>query len=160
MRITDHVGSMLAMQTRAATPTPQAQTEDESNTTATTSAPTTSAPPPIISAASSDDTSTSDNEPQSAYDRILEVGFSQYADELEAQKLKEMREEILAAMGLSEESLAKMSPDQRNVIEKMVAEEIARRIEGSAVLNDNANDEKIVPGQNTGALIPSAGGWI
>lgn len=108
MRITDHVGSMLAMQTRAATPTPQAQTEDESNTTATTSAPTTSAPPPIISAASSDDTSTSDNEPQSAYDRILEVGFSQYADELEAQKLKEMREEILAAMGLSEESLAKM----------------------------------------------------
>ena len=158
MRITDHVGSMLAMQTRAAAQNINVQTEDESDATATMSAPATSLPPPAQSAASADDTSTSDGEPKSAFDRIVEVGFTQYAAELEAQKLKEMREKILLEMGLSEEALAKMSPEQRGIIEKMIAEEIARRIEGSAALNDDTKEAKLMPEQNTGGLNPVGGG--
>jgi len=158
MRITDHSGSMLAMQTRPTLPSPEAPTDGENSATTTTSAPATSAPPPAQRAASSSDTTTADDEPKSAYDKIVEAGFSQFVADLEEEKLKKLREKILAGMGLTEEDLAKMTTEQRDVIEKMIAEEIKRRIEGGAVLNGDSKDGKLMPEQNSGSLNPVGGG--
>lgn len=69
------------------------------------------------------------------FQKIVEKGFFKYMEEMEAQKMKELREKILGAMGLTEEMLAKMSPEQRAVIEKAVAEEIRRRLTAAAEIS-------------------------
>ena len=61
-------------------------------------------------------------------DEINELGFGAYAEEIHAKKMEELREKILAAMGLSEDELSNMPPDQRNRIEKMIAQEIQKRL--------------------------------
>ncbi|MBT3305556.1 MAG: hypothetical protein HN377_03640 [Alphaproteobacteria bacterium] len=65
---------------------------------------------------------------------IRDKGFGAYAEEVRAEKLAEMREEILAAMGLDEESLAKLSPEQRDVIERAVSQQIQKRLAAERAL--------------------------
>jgi len=47
---------------------------------------------------------------------------------------KRIREEILASMGLTEEDLAKMSPEKRAIIEKTIAAEIQKRMAAEALM--------------------------
>ncbi|MCP4672351.1 MAG: hypothetical protein GY857_13720 [Desulfobacula sp.] len=64
---------------------------------------------------------------------IKEKGLVSYIMELHEDKI---REEILASMGLTEKDLAKMSPEQRASIEKLIAEEIQKRLAAEALLQD------------------------
>lgn len=70
------------------------------------------------------------------FDRIKEVGFLKYVNEVREEKL---REQILAEMGLTEEALKLMSPEERMDIEKRIAEEIQKRQEAQSAL---AREEK------------------
>lgn len=67
-------------------------------------------------------------------EEIREKGFGAYAEEINEKKLEELREKILAAMGLSEDDLENMSPEQRGKIEKMIALEIQNRLAAEGAL--------------------------
>ncbi len=67
---------------------------------------------------------------------VREKGFSAYAEEINEKKLEELRQKILASMGLSESDLENMSPGQREKIEKMIALEIQQRLAAEDVLED------------------------
>ena len=80
------------------------------------------------------------DEPEAAQtdmDFIRENGFAAYAKEVEKRKMEEMREEILARMGLSEEDLDKMPAEQRAAIEDLIAQEIQRRMQANAEAEDD-----------------------
>lgn len=68
-------------------------------------------------------------------DEIRDKGFGAYAEEINEKKLEELRRKILAAMGLSEDDLEKMSPEQRGQIEKMIALEIQQRLSAEDALD-------------------------
>lgn len=68
-------------------------------------------------------------DPESDLGRILEKGFRAWAEEEQEKKLEELRKKILEKMGLSEEDLSNMSPEQRAAIEDIVAAEIRKRLE-------------------------------
>lgn len=73
---------------------------------------------------------------------VREKGFRSYAEELNERKLEELRAKILASMGLSEEKLQNMSPEQREKIEEIVAVEIQERLSAESILDDdNASGE-------------------
>ncbi len=65
---------------------------------------------------------------------IKEKGFRAYAEELQARKMKELREKILERMGLSEDDLNNMPADQRATVEDIIAREIQRRMQANAEL--------------------------
>lgn len=71
-------------------------------------------------------------------DEIRDKGFGTYADEIHAKKMEELREKILASMGLSEGGLENMTPEQRSQIEKMVALEIQKRLAAEDALDEDA----------------------
>ena len=71
---------------------------------------------------------------------IQEKGFQAYAKEINDEKLAELRKKILDQMGLSEEDLAKMSGEQRNMIEKLIAEEIRERLAAQAEMKAKGKD--------------------
>lgn len=73
-----------------------------------------------------------------AVERIKEIGFSQWAEELRVRKIEEMRAEILAAMGLTERDLAGMDPDGRATVEQMIQQEIQERMAASSLTTDRA----------------------
>lgn len=96
---------------------------------------------------------------KSLLERILEHGFSQFAADLEKEKLAKMREEILVSMGLNEEMLSQMPPEQRQAIEKMIAEEIRRRMEAASAVNnggEEANGSAEMSGKSIGANAPAS----
>ncbi len=64
---------------------------------------------------------------------IKEKGLISYIMELREKKI---REEILTSMGLTEEDLAKMPPEQRATIEKLIAEETQKRLTAESLLQD------------------------
>lgn len=65
---------------------------------------------------------------KSLIDEIREKGFVAYTQEIEEKKKEELRAKILGEMGLSEEALEKMSPEQRAEIEKLINAEILKRM--------------------------------
>ncbi|NQV84864.1 MAG: hypothetical protein HQ494_13715 [Rhodospirillales bacterium] len=67
-------------------------------------------------------------------EEIRDKGFGAYAEKVRAEKLAEMREKILTAMGLDEESLAKLSPEQRANIERAVSQQIQKRLAAERAL--------------------------
>ena len=67
--------------------------------------------------------------------RIREIGFRAYVEELNEKKIEELREKILQAMGYSKESLEKMSPGQRAAIEKLVDDELQRRLAANTLIH-------------------------
>ncbi|PKN18906.1 MAG: hypothetical protein CVU71_08935 [Deltaproteobacteria bacterium HGW-Deltaproteobacteria-6] len=62
---------------------------------------------------------------------IKEKGLVAYIMELHARRL---REEVLESMGLTEEDLGKMTPEQRAAVEKTIAEEIQKRMAAESIL--------------------------
>lgn len=68
---------------------------------------------------------------------IKEKGLVAYIMELHAKRL---REEVLESMGLTEEDLGKMSPEQRAAVEKTIAEEIQKRMAAESILQ-KGNDQ-------------------
>lgn len=73
---------------------------------------------------------------------IKENGILAYIEENHKRKLEELREEILQNMGLTEETLSQMSPEQRGLIEKAISEEIQKRLAAEAAMNGGLNDDK------------------
>lgn len=102
---------------------------------------------PIADLAASGSKSKLDQEPawkaefRQTFKDILDVGFRAYTDNIRAEKLEELREKILEAMGLSEEDLENMPASQRDQIERMVALEIQKRLTAEDALTDN-DEEK------------------
>jgi hypothetical protein len=78
---------------------------------------------------------------QDTLKEIQEKGFQAYAKEINDEKLAEMRKKILDEMGISEEDLAKMSAEQRNTIEKMIAEEIRERLAAQAEMKAKGDNK-------------------
>ena len=77
-------------------------------------------------------------ERQRLLEEIREKGFRTYVDDLEKEKMEELRRKILASMGLTEEDLAKMPADQRAAIEKAISEEIQKRLAASNLTKNDA----------------------
>ena len=77
---------------------------------------------------------------------ILDQGFRAYADNIRAEKLEELREKILEAMGLSEEDLENMPASQRDQIERMVALEIQQRLTAKDALTDTPEEKASTTG--------------
>lgn len=76
-------------------------------------------------------------------DEINDKGFASYADKIQEKKLEELREKILASMGLSEQDLENMLPAQREQIEKMVAQEMQERLASEDALDAGTGDEAV-----------------
>jgi len=74
-------------------------------------------------------------------DYIREHGMRAYAEEVHKQKLEELREKILEAMGLTEEALSRMPADQRLEIEKMISQEIQKRVATDSLVNGGSESE-------------------
>ena len=77
------------------------------------------------------------NAPMTDLEFIREKGFAAYAEEVEKQKMEELREQILNRMGLSEDDLEKMPAEKRAAIEDLIAQEIQRRMQANAEAEDN-----------------------
>lgn len=125
----------------------------------TSAAPAAPAPKAAPQAAKGDGAGDADTGGEkSMLERILESGFSQFAADLEKEKLAQMREEILGAMGLTEEMLQHMTPEQRKQIEDMVAAEIRKRLEAASAVNNGGEDAKgsvEMGGKSIGANAPA-----
>ena len=67
---------------------------------------------------------------------IKEKGLVAYIME---QHAKRVREEVMDLLGVSEEELAEMSPEQRSAIEKRIAEETKKRLEAESCMQKNNN---------------------
>jgi len=74
-------------------------------------------------------------------ERIREKGFVAFVDDLQEEKLKELRKKILESMGYSQEDLSAMSPEQRAQVEKIVDNEIIKRMAASAALKTQGKDQ-------------------
>jgi hypothetical protein len=68
---------------------------------------------------------------------IREHGFRHYAEEVHKQKMEELREKILEAMGMTEEELAEMPAAQRQAIEDVIAREIEARMAANSMMNSD-----------------------
>lgn len=73
---------------------------------------------------------------------IREHGFTTYVKEIEERKIEEMRAKILRSMGLDEEKLAAMDADDRQAIEKAIAEAIEQRLNGNTLANAELGKSK------------------
>lgn len=76
---------------------------------------------------------------------IREHGFRQYAEKLHEEKMEEMRKKILEEMGLTEEALQQMSPEQRQMIEEGIQREIEARMAANAAMNDGERADQANP---------------
>ncbi len=74
---------------------------------------------------------------------LKKEGFTGFFKKIQEEKMKELREKILEEMGLTEETLAKMPPEQRATIEKMIAKEIAMRMSAESALEDDKETDSI-----------------
>lgn len=77
---------------------------------------------------------------------ILDQGFRAYTDNIRVEKLEELREKILEAMGLTEEELEKLPASQRDQIERMVALEIQQRLTAEDALTDTPEEKAATTG--------------
>lgn len=112
-------------------------------------------PPPPVTTASASSEQTNDEEEsaeKTLIEQILEGGLTKFIEEMEAKKKAELREKILKGMGLTEQDLANMTPEQRKLIEQAVENEIKRRMEAAAALRKDKNDPASMPGAGTTSL--------
>jgi len=72
---------------------------------------------------------------------IREHGMRAYAEDVHKQKMEEIREKILQAMGLTEEGLSEMSTDLRMEIEKMIAQEVQKQVAADSLSNGGSAPE-------------------
>ena len=85
----------------------------------------------------------SENSCESDLATIREKGFLSYFKELQAEKLEELREKILNSMGITEEDLSKMPPEQRSAIENIISEEIKKRLAAGAIMENGEDKAKV-----------------
>jgi hypothetical protein len=85
---------------------------------------------------------------------IREKGFGSFVKEMQQDKMKKLREEILRGMGLSEDDLSKMDPNRRAETERMIADKIRQRLAAQSVVQSDG------PGAQAGNSPPQvlAGG--
>lgn len=67
---------------------------------------------------------------------IREHGMQAFVEAEHARKIEEMREKLLEAMGLTEESLSEMSGEQRAAIEQTINNEIKRQLAAESMMNE------------------------
>lgn len=77
---------------------------------------------------------------------IEKNGFSAYVRNLEKEKIEKIRKDILDRMGLSEADLSKLPPEQRAMIEDMIAQEIKLRLAASSAMNNSDSGNKAQSG--------------
>lgn len=95
---------------------------------------------------------------QSDLETIREKGFSAFVEELQQRKIEELREKLLAQMGLDEESLAALSAEQQQTIETLISQEIQRRMAATSALNsEEFGLGQGVGGQGVGGAIEAGG---
>lgn len=76
-------------------------------------------------------------------EEIKEKGFGKYAADMQQEKLeKEIREKVLAALGLSEDQLASLPAGQRALIEKTIQETIAQEVQAKMEEGMQENKDK------------------
>lgn len=112
-------------------------------------------PPPPVTTDSASTGQTGDEEEsaeKTLIEQILEGGFTKFVEEIEAKKKADMREKILKAMGLTEQDLVLMPPEQRKLIEQAIENEIKRRMEAAAALRKDKDDPTSMPGAGTTSL--------
>lgn len=85
-----------------------------------------------------------DGEP-TLIEKIRDQGMQAFIEEMKEKKKEEMRQKILMEMGLSEETLSKMSPEARAEIEKIIAAEIKKRMQAENEL-DRQQKGQVGPG--------------
>lgn len=73
---------------------------------------------------------------------IKEKGFMAYVRDVEKEKLENIRKEILERMGLTEEDLANLPPNQRRMIEDIIAREIQVQITASSLKKNDHSDDR------------------
>jgi hypothetical protein len=84
-----------------------------------------------------------------ALDEIRDKGLETYAKEQQAKKIEEMRKKILESMGLTEDSLAAQPPDQRAAVEKMIDQEVAKRLAAKSIVDNDGTDNPTTLGAAT-----------
>lgn len=75
-----------------------------------------------------------------AIEKIREQGMRAYAEEMHKKKIEELRAKILEKMGLTEEDLQNMPPEQRKTIEDMVSNEVAARMAVDSMANGGGDE--------------------
>lgn len=109
-------------------------------------------PPPPASTSSGQAGGEEESAEKTLIEQILDGGFTRFVEEIEAKKKAELREKILKAMGLTEQDLILMPPEQRKLIEQSIESEIKRRMEALAALRKDKNDPSAMPGAGTTSL--------
>ncbi|MCW9045696.1 MAG: hypothetical protein OQK35_05135 [Alphaproteobacteria bacterium] len=89
-----------------------------------------------------------DKEELTDFEYLKKYGFTEYAEKVREEKIAEIREKLLKAMGLTEESLAELPASQRAQIESRIAEEIERRM----AANSEVNQDKSALNETLGEL--------
>ena len=114
---------------------------------------------PPTQVAKSQDKEEDDQREKTPFEKIAEHGFSKFAEDLKAEKLEKMREEILKSMGLTEEDLGNMPADQRSVIEEMIATKIKEKMEAAQAVQQNEDSPNVlaVSGTANGVPLPNTG---
>lgn len=84
-----------------------------------------------------------DNSLEEDVNTLKKDGFTGFFKKMQEEKMKELREKILEEMGLTEEALSKMPPEQRASIEKMIAKEMRLRMSAESALKDEKKTDAI-----------------
>lgn len=92
----------------------------------------------------------------SVIDVIRERGFRQFVEDLQKEKMEELRKKILESMGLTEEDLSKMLAEQRALVEEAVAREIKQRLAAQSAGNEDQGPQ--IPGGDLAAQVLSTSG--
>lgn len=84
----------------------------------------------------------------SEMDAIKEKGFSAWVRDTQLEKLKEkLREQIMAEMGVDDDSMAKLSPVMQQILEQKIQEEVDKRVQ-----EEQAKQQQQQDGQSQSVL--------
>ena len=85
-------------------------------------------------------------------DAIKSKGFSAWVRDTQIEALKEkLRKQVMADMGIDEDSLSKLSSVMQEILEKKIQEEIDRRMQEQTAKDENGQDKTAVAtAQQTG----------
>ena len=90
-------------------------------------------------------------------EELKKNGFTGFFKKIEEDKLEKIREKILKEMGLTEADLADLSPQRRAAIEKVISQEIQRRMAMGSMDKDKGNTGQIYGGADTVQMITGTG---
>lgn len=89
---------------------------------------------------------------QSDVEKVKEKGFWAFVEDLKARKIEEIRARILDAMGLDEKSLANLPPEQQKLIDKLLTDEVSRRMTAGAAADQDPLSPELAALANLTAL--------